>query len=105
MRAVPVARREFRVLVACVGCLLGILGCQENARPNLVLVTLDTTRADHLSSYGYAIETSPTQLSFRPVRVADVRTSPSAGRANDGSSDAIRGSSRSMSSRTSSWAP
>ncbi len=29
------------------------------ARPNLILVTLDTTRADHLGAYGYGRPTSP----------------------------------------------
>ena len=27
--------------------------------PNVVLITLDTVRADHLSAYGYAVQTSP----------------------------------------------
>lgn len=31
----------------------------ENRTPNLLLITLDTTRADHLSAYGYARPTSP----------------------------------------------
>jgi arylsulfatase len=30
-----------------------------SGRPTIVLVSLDTTRADHLSCYGYEIETSP----------------------------------------------
>lgn len=30
------------------------------ARPNILLITVDTLRADHLSSYGYARATSPT---------------------------------------------
>ncbi len=32
---------------------------QSVARPNIILVTLDTVRADHLSLYGYARQTSP----------------------------------------------
>lgn len=32
---------------------------QVEGRPNIVLVTVDTLRADHLSSYGYPRETSP----------------------------------------------
>ena len=31
----------------------------EKTRPNIVLITLDTTRVDHLSCYGYARKTSP----------------------------------------------
>jgi len=42
----------------------GIGGCREappvpDGHPNLVLVTLDTTRADHLGAYGYFRDTSP----------------------------------------------
>ena len=31
----------------------------ETVRPNVVLITVDTLRADHLSSYGYHLRTSP----------------------------------------------
>jgi len=39
-----------------------LLGCQPEAipRPNILLITLDTTRADHMSAYGYYRETTPT---------------------------------------------
>ncbi|MFQ5791817.1 MAG: sulfatase-like hydrolase/transferase, partial [Acidobacteriota bacterium] len=30
------------------------------ARPNVILIVMDTTRADHLSAYGYGRQTSPT---------------------------------------------
>jgi arylsulfatase A-like enzyme len=44
-------------------CLAGALGCGSQALrqdfPNIVLVTLDTTRADHLGAYGYFRDTSP----------------------------------------------
>ena len=45
----PPARRRSRRPVAGVA----------NDRPNVLLVTLDTTRADHLGCYGYARPTSP----------------------------------------------
>ena len=32
---------------------------ESGARPNLVIVTVDTLRADHLSAYGYGRRTSP----------------------------------------------
>ena len=35
-------------------------------RPNLLLVSLDTTRADHLSAYGYARPTSPRLVELLP---------------------------------------
>ena len=36
-------------------------GCGKNCRdkPNVILITLDTTRADHLGAYGYGGDTSP----------------------------------------------
>ena len=51
-----------------VGALLiasaTVAGCDREApasprQPNIVLITIDTLRADHLSSYGYPRETSP----------------------------------------------
>lgn len=40
---------------------LAAVACREAPapRPNVLLITLDTTRADHLSCYGYALPTSP----------------------------------------------
>lgn len=38
---------------------LAILTCSRHAKLNLVIVTIDTLRADHLSCYGYAKPTSP----------------------------------------------
>jgi len=40
---------------------LAVSGCEERPRsaPDVILVTLDTTRADHLGVYGYERETSP----------------------------------------------
>ena len=41
-------------------CTLALASCAtEPARPNILLITLDTTRADHLGCYGYARDTSP----------------------------------------------
>ncbi len=44
------------LLALCVGS-----GCarRTEAPPNVLLVTLDTVRADHLSTYGYPVATSP----------------------------------------------
>ncbi|MFQ5669507.1 MAG: sulfatase [Acidobacteriota bacterium] len=48
VRAAPVA------LFACLS-----LACSPPDHPSLLLVTIDTLRADHLSSYGYSRPTSP----------------------------------------------
>jgi arylsulfatase A-like enzyme len=39
--------------------LIPTLGCLPSHEPNIVLVTLDTTRADHCSAYGYDRNTTP----------------------------------------------
>lgn len=39
--------------------LLSACGGGEPPQPNIVLLTLDTTRSDHLASYGYFRETTP----------------------------------------------
>ena len=38
---------------------LWVAGCASDRRPNVVLFTFDTTRADHLSTYGYQKNTTP----------------------------------------------
>jgi arylsulfatase A-like enzyme len=45
-----------------------LAGCSSKP-PNVLLISLDTTRADHLSTYGYSRETSPflTELASRGV--------------------------------------
>src|SRR5437870_476980 len=44
-------------------------------RPNVVLISLDTTRPDHLSCYGYGKPTSPNldRLAARGLRFANAR--------------------------------
>jgi len=49
-----------RWLVPAVGVGLLLLGCtRETPRPNVLLVSIDTLRADHLSAYGYERRTTP----------------------------------------------
>lgn len=64
----PRSRKSSRHPGLCGGvtliALLGVLACtprepQAVSRPPIVLVTLDTLRADHLGCYGYFRETSP----------------------------------------------
>ncbi len=50
-----VENRHARWLLAA----LIVLGCGGEPRPNLLLITIDTTRADHLGCYGYPRPTSP----------------------------------------------
>ena len=53
--------------LALTGCVATFLSCGPDVdqvrrldpRPNILLISLDTTRADHLSVYGYGRKTSP----------------------------------------------
>jgi arylsulfatase A-like enzyme len=45
--------------ICALACLLGVVACGPSAPPNIVLISLDTTRADHLGVYGYKGGTSP----------------------------------------------
>ncbi len=49
--------RRFEGLLLLV--LLLACGAERDARRNLLLISIDTLRADHLSAYGYQRETSP----------------------------------------------
>ncbi|HET7292558.1 MAG TPA: sulfatase [Vicinamibacteria bacterium] len=51
-------RRPGATAALLVPALLGA-GCARPRDPNVVLITLDTVRADHLSCYGYPVRTSP----------------------------------------------
>ncbi len=47
--------------LVCVLVAFALAACSDAKRPpNLLIVLLDTTRADHLSCYGYAKRTTPT---------------------------------------------
>jgi arylsulfatase A-like enzyme len=54
-------RRRAGPLALSLALAAGLGGCSDPApdRPSVVLVTLDTTRADHLGCYGYGKNTSP----------------------------------------------
>lgn len=49
----------FGVRVSLVLTCLGLVACHAEDKPDLVLVTVDTFRADHLASYGYFRKTTP----------------------------------------------
>jgi arylsulfatase A-like enzyme len=52
------------------------LGCGGRERPNLILITIDTCRADRLSCYGYERETTPNldRLASEGVLFENTRT-------------------------------
>jgi arylsulfatase A-like enzyme len=55
-----IARPAIATVIAAVAAAMP-LGCRsgERAPPNVLLITVDTLRADHLGSYGFAFDTSP----------------------------------------------
>jgi arylsulfatase A-like enzyme len=60
--------------VAGLLCIASIAGCGRGDKPhNIVLITVDTLRPDHLGCYGYAKPTSPTidDLAARSVVFTD----------------------------------
>lgn len=56
-------RRRWRAVIdgaVVLAAVLAFAGCQrEPARPDVLLVTIDTLRADHCSAYGYEVPTTP----------------------------------------------
>ena len=67
-------RRRIRHRVLLAAATLALAGCgseaQEPRGPNVLLVSIDTLRADHLAAYGYERETAPalTRLAREGVR-------------------------------------
>src|SRR5258706_8695421 len=49
-----------RLLMRLAPAVLTVLAAvTANAQPNVVLISIDTLRADHLSAYGYPVRTTP----------------------------------------------
>jgi arylsulfatase A-like enzyme/Tfp pilus assembly protein PilF len=51
--------RAYACTVLIFAALFDACGGKSAARPNILLITLDTTRADHLGAYGYARAKTP----------------------------------------------
>ena len=52
------------LLTIALSAMSGCVGRSPEALPNIVLIVLDTTRADHLSVYGYERDTTPHLAAF-----------------------------------------
>ena len=71
--------KPVRALVCAVAITCHLTGCSAGEQPDVVLVTLDTTRPDHLGAYGYDREVSPVIDAFAAESVRYTRvwsTSP-----------------------------
>ncbi len=66
----PSIRLAFLILVALCATSAPAKGEGNDAKPNLLVITIDTLRADHLGSYGYAPARTPAidQLAREGVR-------------------------------------
>ncbi|HUJ14269.1 MAG TPA: sulfatase-like hydrolase/transferase, partial [Thermoanaerobaculia bacterium] len=53
--------RTRRVLLAClsIAAAAGVMSCARAKRPNVLIITIDTLRADHLGAYGYGLAHTP----------------------------------------------
>src|SRR5437879_1892807 len=76
--------RSLLFSLAVASFVLFVTAAPDVGRPSIVLISIDTLRADHLSSYGYARKTSPaidaiaaSGLLFEDVLVPQPQTSPS----------------------------
>ena len=65
--------KKLALLPLSILLLAGALHAADTGRPNVLLITLDTTRADYLSSYGFQLPTTPhlDALAERGVRFSD----------------------------------
>ena len=88
MQALAVKCRAIGVGGRCrwlgLALLTVLAGCRAEPPPNLVLISLDTVRRDHLQSYGYARDTAPAvarlaseSAVFENAFAQDVETNPS----------------------------
>src|SRR5262245_26376924 len=73
-------RRRFApavLAVFLVGAAVAPTGCRRSERPNVLVITVDTLRADHLGCYGYGVAHTPAidALAREGVRCTDVATS------------------------------
>lgn len=55
----PADRSWLRPIVAFALAFVPLCGCTERPQPNVVLISIDTLRPDHLGCYGYDRATSP----------------------------------------------
>jgi len=68
--------RRAAAAALCLAAGLAMAGCGRSHRPNLLLVTLDTTRADRLGCYGFSLARTPAidRLAGEGVRCSDAIT-------------------------------
>ncbi|MDX1383129.1 MAG: sulfatase-like hydrolase/transferase, partial [Thermoanaerobaculia bacterium] len=51
--------RALPLRLAFAACLLALAPARATERPDVLLLTIDTLRADHLGTYGYPHDISP----------------------------------------------
>src|SRR5262249_3656211 len=70
-------RRRFAPALAGVALFAAVSACQRSDRPNVLIVTIDTLRADRLGCYGFGLAHTPAidRLAQEGVRGADAGAS------------------------------
>jgi len=89
-------RARYRVVIAGAGlaaiasiAAVCLLARREPVPPNVLLISLDTLRADHLGCYGYGVDTSPNLDAYAAHRAALFETSVAAAPSTEPSHAAI----------------
>src|SRR5437660_371878 len=64
---------QFAIIVALLTVILFAASCRRAARPNVLIITIDTLRADHLGCYGFTLARTPEidKLAAESVRFTD----------------------------------
>lgn len=81
-RVIPA--RPAALLATLATSMVALLGCVDSDRPSILLVSVDTLRADHLGAYGFSADSSPEvdlfaaeSIVFERALSASSRTAPS----------------------------
>jgi arylsulfatase A-like enzyme/Tfp pilus assembly protein PilF len=66
-----------RIRTIAIASLIALCSCKRSPRPNVLIITIDTTRADHLGCYGFALARTPSidKLATESVRFTDAISS------------------------------
>jgi len=68
---------QFAVIVALLPVVAEVVSCRRSPRPNVLIITVDTLRADHLGCYGFTLARTPAidKLARESVRFTDAISS------------------------------
>lgn len=69
----PNRKRQSALIATLILSVITLIGCARRRHPNVLIVTIDTTRADRLGCYGFTLAHTPAidQLASQGVRFSD----------------------------------